>query len=172
LTSSASKLGTTATVTYRDQLEPTIQPAGSNQSHTVILFGPLSLGTCLAQAPCCPLASKLCVQSPNHAWRQHGNLGGYYPLFSTNTVTSRSGGGRGAGADCKTIISAIDTSLMSSNTDMYTVVYDPDMHLQPQDVPTSRIVFANMSTIFQTGYHRTTTRTPNSSQPRTSDLTP
>jgi hypothetical protein len=29
---------------------------------------------------------------------------------------------------------------------MYTVVYDPDTHLQPQDVPTSRIVFTNMST--------------------------
>jgi hypothetical protein len=74
------------------------------------------------------------------------SLGGFYPLFSTNTVTSRSGGGRGAIADCEAIISAVDTSLISSNTDMYTVVYDPDMHLQPQDVPTSRIVFTNMST--------------------------
>jgi len=56
------------------------------------------------------------------------------------------GGEGGAGADCEAIISAVDTSLMSSNTDMYTVVYDPDMHLQPQDVPTSRIAFTNMST--------------------------
>ena len=63
-----------------------------------------------------------------------------------NTVTSRSGGGRGASADCEAIVSAVDTSLISSNTDMYTVVYDPDKHLQPQDVPTSRIVFTNMST--------------------------
>jgi hypothetical protein len=78
--------------------------------------------------------------------RHHGSLGGFYPLFSANTVTSRSGGERGASANCEAIISAVDTSLLSSNTDMYTVVYDPDMHLQPQDVPTSRIVFTNMST--------------------------
>jgi hypothetical protein len=112
------------------------------------------------------------VRSVIASWRHHGNLGGFYPLFSTNTVTSRSGGGRGAGADCEAIISAVDTSLMSSNTDMYTVVYDPDMHLQPQDVPTSRIVFANMSTSRLGRCHRTTTRTPNSSKPRTSDVTP
>jgi hypothetical protein len=80
------------------------------------------------------------------SWRHHGSLGGFYPLFSTNTVTSRSGGGRGANADCEAIVSAVDTSLISSNIDMYTVVYDPDTHLQPQDVPTSRIVFTNMST--------------------------
>ena len=87
------------------------------------------------------------VRSTIASWRHHGSLGGFYPLFSTNTVTSRSGGaGRGASADCEAIISAVDTSLISSNTDMYTVVYDPDMHLQPQDVPTSRIAFTNMST--------------------------
>ena len=86
------------------------------------------------------------VLSVTESWRQHGNLGGYYPFFFTNTVTSQSGGGRGAVVDCKTIISAIDTSLTSSNTDLYTVVYDPDMHLQPQDVPISKVVFANMFT--------------------------
>jgi hypothetical protein len=113
------------------------------------------------------------VRSIIASWRHHyGNLGGFYPLFSTNTVTSRSGGGRGADADYEAIISAVDTSLTSSNTDMYTVVYDPDMHLQPQDVPTSRIMFANMYVHFQTECHRTTTRTPNSSLPRTSVLTP
>jgi hypothetical protein len=46
---------------------------------------------------------------------------------------------------------------------MYTVVYDPDMHLQPHDVPTSRIAFTNMSTSRLAGCHRTATRTPNSS---------
>jgi hypothetical protein len=69
----------------------------------------------------------------------------YYSLFSTNTATSRSGGGRGADADCEAVIPAVDTSLTNSNTDLYTVVYDPYMHLQPKDV-TSRIVFANTST--------------------------
>jgi hypothetical protein len=86
------------------------------------------------------------VRTAITSWRYHGSLGGFYPLFSTNTVTSRSGGGRGASADCEAIISAVDTSLISANTDMYTVVYDPDMHLKPQDVPASRIKFTNMST--------------------------
>jgi hypothetical protein len=86
------------------------------------------------------------VHSTIAPWRHHGSLGGSYPFFSTDTVTSRSGGGRGASADCKAIVSAVDTSLISSNTDMHTVVYDPDTHLQPQDVPTSRIVFNNMTT--------------------------
>jgi hypothetical protein len=89
------------------------------------------------------------------------------PLFSTNTVTSRSGGGRGASADCEAIISAVDTSLISSNTDMYTVVYDPDMYLhacifshkmyQPAESRSPEHVH------LQTGCHRTATRTPNSS---------
>jgi len=78
-------------------------------------------------------------------WNQ-GNLGGLYSLFSANTAASRSGGGRGAYADCEAIISAVNKSPTNSNTDLNTVVYDPDMHLQPQDVPTSRIVFANTST--------------------------
>jgi hypothetical protein len=103
------------------------------------------------------------VRSTIASWRHHGSLGGFYPLFSTNTVTSRSGGGRGASADCEAIVSAVDTSLVSSNTDRYTVVYDPDTHLQPQDVPISRIVFTNMSIYLQTGCHRTSTKTPNSS---------
>jgi hypothetical protein len=52
--------------TDRDQLEPTIQPAKSNQSQSIILFGPISLSTCLMKTPCCLLASKLCFQSPSH----------------------------------------------------------------------------------------------------------
>ncbi len=86
------------------------------------------------------------VRTAITSWRYHGSLGGFYPLFSTNTVTGRSGGGRGAAADCEAIISAVDTSLIDANTDMYTVVYDPDLHIKPQDVPASRIVFNNMTT--------------------------
>ena len=83
------------------------------------------------------------VRTAITSWQHHGSLGSFYPLFSTNTVTGRSGGGRGA--DYEAIISAVDTSLTDSRTDMYTVVYDPDLHLKPQDVPASRIVFSSMS---------------------------
>jgi hypothetical protein len=87
------------------------------------------------------------VRSTIASWRYHGSLEDFYPFFFTDTVTSRSEGGRGASADCEAIVSAVDTSsLIISNTDMYTVVYDPNTHLQPQDVPTNRIVFNNMTT--------------------------
>jgi hypothetical protein len=55
------------------------------------------------------------------SWRHYGSLGGFYSLFSSNTVTtSRSGGGRGGSVDYEAIISAVDTSLTDSKTDMYT----------------------------------------------------
>ena len=41
------------------------------------------------------------VRSTIASWRHYGSLGSFYPLFSTNTVTSRSGGGRDASADCR-----------------------------------------------------------------------
>ena len=81
------------------------------------------------------------------SWGHYGFLGGFHPaLISSNTGTCRSGGVRGASADCEAIISAVDTSSASANTDMYTVVHDPDKHLQPQDVPASRVIFNTMHT--------------------------
>ena len=125
-----------------------------------------TLTRCVSDAsPLLPSRFKA-VRSTIASWRHHGSLGGFYPLFSTNTVTSRShrsGGGRGASADCEATISAVDTSLSSSNTDMYTVVYDPDTHLQPQDVPINQQDRVHQHVHLQTGCHRTSTRTPNSS---------
>ena len=83
------------------------------------------------------------VRTSITSWQHHGSLGSFYPLFSTNIVTGRSGGGKSA--NCEAIISAVDTSLTDYRTDMYTVVYDPALRLQPQDVPASRIIFSSMS---------------------------
>ena len=87
------------------------------------------------------------MRSAVTSWRHHGSLSSFYPLFSTVTVSHRSGGGRGGrgGSDCEAIISAVDTSHIDRKTDMYTVIYDPDMHLAPQDVPASKITFINMT---------------------------
>jgi hypothetical protein len=40
----------------------------------------------------------------------------------------------------------VDTSHTDRKTDMYTVIYDPDMHLAAQDVPASRLIFPDKST--------------------------
>jgi hypothetical protein len=80
------------------------------------------------------------------SWRHHGSIGPFHPLFSSVKVSSRSGGGRGDSTDSEAIISAVDTSHIDKKTDMYTVIYDPDLQLIPQDVPASRVTFTTMST--------------------------
>ena len=124
--------------TSSDQLQPTTTTSDQPEPDSDLLW------TTLTPGPLLPYRFET-VRSNIAPWRHDGSLEVSCPFFSTDTVTSRSGGGRGASADCKAIVSAVDTSLISSNTDMHTVVYDPDTHLQPQDVPTSRIVFNNMT---------------------------
>ena len=71
------------------------------------------------------------------SWHRHGTINSFYPLFSA--VSIRSGGGRGAPKPA--IITAVDTSRVENKQTMYTVVYNPECHLQRQDVPASRVDF-------------------------------
>ena len=131
--------------TTSDQMQPATTTSDQPEPDSDLLWTTL---TRYVSAPSPLLPSRFeTVQSTIAPWRHDGSLEVSCPFFSTDTVTSRSGGGRGASADCKAIVSAVDTSNTGSfNTDMHTVVYNPDTHLQPQEVPTSRIVVNNMTT--------------------------
>ena len=75
------------------------------------------------------------------SWRRHGTVNSFYPLFST--VSIRSGGGRGV--TNPGMVTAADTSRVDSKQTMYTVVFNPECNLKPQDVPASKVDFDAIS---------------------------
>ena len=81
------------------------------------------------------------VRAEITSWHFHGNLSSFYPLFTQ--VLCRARGGKGD--NLPGTITAVDTSLTNSRSNMYTVVYEPAAKLKPQDLSEKVIEFDNLS---------------------------
>jgi hypothetical protein len=93
--------------TSSDQLRPTVTSGGQPEPECDPFWTTL---TRYVSDPGSLLPSRFeTVHSTVAPWRHAEFLGGSCPFFSTDIVTSRSGGGRGAIADCEAIVSAVDT---------------------------------------------------------------
>jgi hypothetical protein len=98
-------------------------------------------------------------------WNQ-GNLGGLYSFFSANTAASRSGGGKG----CLCRLRGHHLSSQQVPDEFQHRLEHCRLrpgHASPAARCTNQQDRVRQHVHFQTEYHRTTTRTPNSSQPRT-----
>eukprot|EP00959_Pyramimonas_sp_CCMP1952_P162879 3405161-Pyramimonas_sp.AAC.1 len=73
---------------------------------------------------------------------RHGTMFSYYPLFSA--VSIRYGGGRSV-TNQPGMVTVADTSRTENKQTMYTVVYNPECNLKPQDVSVNKIDFDAVS---------------------------